>query len=773
MDNGLIMDEKNKNITDLLNKLDNLINKQESLDKEIKSIKSDIDSLVRASPKWEKEKIAREGDLKAKKLEIVQNFQIKERKKDEKPGVTSLFSNLIKVNLEEFIGGNLINKIGIIILILGVGIGAKFAIDHNLISPLIRLIIGYIVGILLLIFAYRTKKNYLNFSAVLTSGSMATIYFITYAGHAYYEIIPQLVAYIFMIVITAYTVYISLDYDKEIISLIGLVGAYAIPFLISKDTENYRVLFIYITIINTGIMVVSVKKFWRWLFYAAFAVTWSLFLTWQRTSYDPSSDLFTSLVFGFVFFGLFYLTFINHKLYYKERFSFEDILLLLANSFIFYGVGYYSLNEFESAQEYVGAFTIGNALIHLMVSIFLFKKQHPDKNLNQFIIGLTLAFVTIAIPVQFDANWVTIFWFIEAVILLNIGRSQATPFYEYLSYIILVLGFYSLLDDWYSEYTFYQVDDVKTRLTPFFNIYFITALIALASSSILNYIHFSARFGKAPFKDPTIKIIIEYGLLAIFILIAYYTFRIEIATYWNQLYVESGEIYDTRNPDIRFFKISYIYIYTFLFVSILTFLNLSKIKWEKFVLPLITLNSLVILVFLVQGLYILSELRENYLNAPFPELFLPGVWHIYIRYFALLPALGLILFNQWYSNIKLEIQLWKIIIQIFTSLSILWILSSELIHWMDLFESKETYKIGLSILWGTYSLMLVVLGIWKRKRYLRIGAIVLFGVTLIKLFFYDLTDLDTISKTIVFISLGVLLLIISFLYNKYRKIIFD
>jgi uncharacterized membrane protein len=47
----------------------------------------------------------------------------------------------------------------------------------------------------------------------------------------------------------------------------------------------------------------------------------------------------------------------------------------------------------------------------------------------------------------------------------------------------------------------------------------------------------------------------------------------------------------------------------------------------------------------------------------------------------------------------------------------------------------------------------------------------LFAVTLLKLFFYDISYLDTISKTIVFVSLGILLLIISFLYNKYKNLI--
>ena len=92
---------------------------------------------------------------------------------------------------------------------------------------------------------------------------------------------------------------------------------------------------------------------------------------------------------------------------------------------------------------------------------------------------------------------------------------------------------------------------------------------------------------------------------------------------------------------------------------------------------------------------------------------------------------------------------------------------------MDLAGSNQSYKLGLSILWGVYALLLIALGIWKKKKYLRVGAIVLFSITLIKLFFYDISSLNTIAKTIVFVSLGVLLLIISFLYNKYKHIISD
>ena len=108
----------------------------------------------------------------------------------------------INTEIEKFIGENLINKIGIAVLVIGVSIGTKYAIDHDLISPLMRIVLGYMVGFGLVGFAVRLKNNYKNFSAVLISGAMAIFYFITYAAYSYYNLYPLLLTVILMIIIT-------------------------------------------------------------------------------------------------------------------------------------------------------------------------------------------------------------------------------------------------------------------------------------------------------------------------------------------------------------------------------------------------------------------------------------------------------------------------------------------------------------------------------------------------------------------------------------------
>jgi LPXTG-motif cell wall-anchored protein len=107
--------------------------------------------------------------------------------------------------------------------------------------------------------------------------------------------------------------------------------------------------------------------------------------------------------------------------------------------------------------------------------------------------------------------------------------------------------------------------------------------------------------------------------------------------------------------------------------------------------------------------------------------------------------------------------------RLFCHFTILTILSSELLSILELSGVTNGYKLALSILWGVYALYLIIWGFAKDHAYLRIAGIGLFAITLLKLFFYDMADMEAIAKTIVLIILGVLLLVASFVYNKRKK----
>ncbi len=795
------MDENTELVAHLLNRLDDLIKRQESVQKDIADLRAEIAGLKESSlvAKTAPEPVSPSAKP-AEEPEIITASQLNSDSQSDRntasqyreepvtehhkpvdvtPGVIK--KEKTKSNLEKFIGENLINKIGIAVTIIGVGIGAKYAIDHELISPLTRIILGYLVGLGLLGFAFRLKKQYENFSAVLLSGSMAIVYFITFAAYSFFGLITLVPAFALMVIFTIFTVGAAITYNKQVVALIGLVGAYAVPFLLDSGSGKVAILFSYMAVINIGILAISFQKYWKSLYYSSFVLTWLIFYLWYIPKYQPAEHFGLALTFVSVFFATFYLIFLAYKLLKKEKFESEDILLLLANSAIFFGLGYAILNSDHTGKEFLGCFSLGNALIHFAVAVAIWLQKTADRNLFWFVIGLAVVFFTIAIPVQLDGHWVTLLWAGEVAVLFWIGRTKNAATYEWLSYPLMFLVFLSILHDWTTVYSTYDPQIPATRIITFFNMNFLTSLVVIASFGFITYLHIQKKY-LSPLDTRKFPVkIMNYAIPSLFMIVLFFSFIMEISTFWNQMYIDSmvAKNQDLTVPQhfqdeniLRYSTISIIN-YSLLFLSILSFVNILKLKGSLLGIINLGFNTIALCVFLTLGLYTLGELRESYLSQTLSEFYYRGGFTIGIRYISFAFA-GLIVFAiykyvRWSllpADLKMEFDL-------LLHITILTIASNELLNWMDLYEPGQSYKLGLSILFGIYALLLVALGIGKKKVHLRIAAIVLFAGTLIKLFFYDISYLNTISKTIVFVSLGVLLLIISFLYNKYRKLIFD
>ncbi|HEY0461596.1 MAG TPA: DUF2339 domain-containing protein [Pyrinomonadaceae bacterium] len=688
-----------------------------------------------------------------------------------------------KSEIEKFIGENLISKIGIVVLVIGVGIGAKYAIDNNLISPLMRIVLGYVFGIGLLGFAVRLKAKYLNFSAVLLSGAMAIMYFITYFAYSLYGLFSQTTAFLLMTVFTIFTVVSAIQYSRQIIAHLGLVGAYAVPFLLSDNSGNYAFLFAYIAIINGGILAISLKKYWKPLFYTSFCFTWVIFYGWYLTKYSGDAHFALALLFLTIYFLTFYLTFIGYKVVRDENLALENVSLILSNSFIFYGVGYSILDNRAGFENYLGLFTIANAAIHFAFAVTVRRLKLFPNDLVYLLTALVITFATISVPVQLDGNYVTLIWTTEAAVLFWIGRTKQIPLFEYFSLPLMGLAAYSLLQDWFLISEARDFDKFAAPLAPFYNGFFFTWLLFAAAFGFIFYVNKDERFETA--LDEAARKPFGYLLAAVALGALYNSFRMEIANYFHYLTIKTAipqsleqSAMKITDYDLDLFSAVWQINYTMLFLTLLSFINFKKFRSTALAYANLVLNALVLFTFVTVGLYLLSELRESFLLVSEPQYFARSSFHILVRYisYAFCAALLFACYRYTKQKFLLETVSPDTLSPAFDFVfyvSLLFVASSELINLMDIFDYRDSYKLGLSILWGIYALLLIVLGIYYHKKHLRIGAIALFGLTLFKLFFYDIANLDTISKTIVFVSLGILMLIVSFLYNKYKALIFE
>jgi len=93
-------------------------------------------------------------------------------------------------------------------------------------------------------------------------------------------------------------------------------------------------------------------------------------------------------------------------------------------------------------------------------------------------------------------------------------------------------------------------------------------------------------------------------------------------------------------------------------------------------------------------------------------------------------------------------------------------------HVLEWEASHYAYQLSLSVLWALYASLLTGVGIFKRLRGARILGILLLGATVLKVFLLDLSALQTFYRIISFIVLGLLLLVVSYGYNRFKHYIF-
>ena len=791
------MDEGNQDIIRLEKKLEELSSRHNAFSIEIFKLRDEIfqlkrDKIVLSSApviqseeqrmQAEKDEVLRkEEELQSEKARrVYQEYVQRDKLKKEKSAQNEQLKPNFMEGLEKFIGENLISKIGIAITIIGVSIGAKYSIENQLISPLTRIVLGYLVGLGLLGFGFKLKEKYHQYSAVLVSGAIAVFYLLTFMAYSFYDLFPQELAFVMMVVFTIFAVVAAIHYNMQVIAHIGLVGAYAVPFLLSDGSGKIAVFFTYMSTINIGILFIAFKRYWKPLYYVAFGLSWIIFFSWFATGYEWKQHYSLALLFLCIFYFTFYGIFLANKLIRNEKYDYVDVLLLLSNSFIFYGLGYAILSTDMVGSQLLGLFTLGNAVIHFLVCVYIHKRKLAEKNLFYLVMGLVLLFVTMSVPVQLDGNWVTLFWALEAALLFSFGRIKQISVYEMLSYPLMLLATLSIFQDWQSVYNYYPHPGA-TRIVPLLNINFLTSALFLIAFGGIIYIGRQDKFESKLNLKLSLNSLLRSLPPIIFFIVLFFACRMEISSYWDQLFLdsevsvkESGNDYLSNhfNYDYMRFGNCWLLNFALFYFSMLLWINMRKVKSRELGKAATYLGVFTAIIFLIYGLLQLSELRETYLSQYLAEYYPRSSWNLGIRYLSLV-FFAFMLYSiykasqQDYLNFtKARLVVW---FDVLFYVSLLWVATSELISWLDIAGSLQSYKLGLSIFWGVFALYIVSIGIWKHKKHLRIGAIGLFSITLLKLFFYDIAYLSTIAKTVVFISLGVLLLIISFLYNKFKS----
>lgn len=323
------------------------------------------------------------------------------------------------MSIENFIGLKLMHLAGIVVLVTGISIGVKYAIDKELISEGMRILLAYGAGILLFILSVRLKKKYLLFSAILFSGSMASVYFTTYAAYVYYQFLPAIIAFLLMVALTVYTVITAISYNRKEIAVIGMIGAYGIPFLISANAERVDLFFSYILLINIGVVFLSFKKGWKMMSHPALTITWILFIGWALLRYTFSQQ-WIAIVFMALYYILFLINALAFRISRQMALTVGDIQQIIVNNTALYFAAIIILGNLLMGSELAGI-TGSMFLLTGLLAFISSKMLSSEIILQRLLTWQSLLFLLLFIAFQWDGLTVTLLWIAVSVILFVWG----------------------------------------------------------------------------------------------------------------------------------------------------------------------------------------------------------------------------------------------------------------------------------------------------------------------------------------------------------------
>ncbi|MFN8334639.1 MAG: DUF2339 domain-containing protein [Cyclobacteriaceae bacterium] len=660
-------------------------------------------------------------------------------------------------DLEKFIGENLANKIGIAVLVLGIGFFVKYAIDQNWIGIYGRVAIGVLCGGLLLGLAHWLRKSFAAFSSVLVGGGIAVLYLTIAIAFHEYQIFSQTVAFLLMVIITGFTILLSISYNRVELAVLAILGGFASPFMVSTGQGNYSVLFTYVLILDAGMLVLAYYKKWNLVNIVSYAFTLILFGSWLGAKFDSSDPSMVggALIFATLFYLVFFAMNIVHNIRENVKFRALEITLLLSNTFFYFAVGMIILSG-EPGDGFRGLFTAALAVFNFIFAYLLYKNQRVDRNLIFMLIGFVLTFISLAAPIQLEGNYITLFWAAEAVLLLWLSQKSGITLMKIASAIVTGLMLISLIMDWSSLYFAYDID---TSMQIILNKGYITGIVALTSLVLCTYL---LRFEKS-FQEyiQPYKILLTLFALGVLYATNYFELQHQLNVYFN----DDSTI------------IVIIGTYNMLYITGLL-LGLRKLMPTGQTAEVAGFLGVVsIFAFLIFYNHQFVAARNDF--AIYQTIPATGFIFHYV-FTALLLVIAVISLRNIQQLEDFNAKSYNIYSWFYVFFFV-FVATAELDHTVVLLAASDVTtmehalnqnsKIGYPILWGLASFILIAIGLKTKRKHLRIISLTLLLITLLKLFLFDIRGISEGGKIAAFISLGILLLVVSFMYQRLKKIL--
>ena len=180
---------------------------------------------------------------------------------------------------ENLVGVKLFSWVAGVALVLAAVFFLKYSVDHGWLSPAVRATLGLITGVgLLAACELRVARNYRVTANALDAAGIAILYATLFSMQALWHLIPSSAAFGLMALVTAVAVLLSIRRESVYIALLGLVGGFATPALLSTGEDRPIALFSYLLLLNVGLAWVAYRK--RWPVLSAMSLVLTVIYQW-------------------------------------------------------------------------------------------------------------------------------------------------------------------------------------------------------------------------------------------------------------------------------------------------------------------------------------------------------------------------------------------------------------------------------------------------------------------------------------------------------------
>ena len=321
------------------------------------------------------------------------------------------------MSFESVVGGQWLNRLGIIAVLVGLSYFLKLAFENNWIGPATRVLIGLALGVGLLLWSERfRRRGFPAFGYSLKAIGIGALYLSLWAAFQFYHLVPASLAFAGMVLVTLTSAALALGQDAELLSAFALVGGFLTPVLISTNQNQQVSLMCYLLLLDLGTFWVVAAKGWKRLLPGAFAGTALLFAGWAA-SYYSDRQLGTTTVFATIFFVLFAPAGFIGQTDRTPAASFQQMLqaLVVVNGVVYFTALFLMMEVNHS--NLLAWLTLATAGFYFVLSRAVLRSG-AAAHWESLHVGLAIAFLTASIPIAFNGRWITFTWDLESALLL-------------------------------------------------------------------------------------------------------------------------------------------------------------------------------------------------------------------------------------------------------------------------------------------------------------------------------------------------------------------